>query len=220
MRNVAAIVLGLAVVACAEGKKTAAEWTSDDELTITVRMEFYGKTAKSQVRAWEKGIEEAWNKDAVAEIEKDGKTRKVKLTIEVETRVRKESDPPTEGWHEVKVVSGISEFVKTRVEKQKGQLIDGYRSWMWLGGKADGDSGCWSNLIWPTVAAHEFGHVLGLDDEYDESAEWYMRPILGFIEDRPPSLMNLSWFPGSVAKPRHFKTIVENVEKYGWSEKK
>ncbi|MEK7866758.1 MAG: hypothetical protein AAB434_08740 [Planctomycetota bacterium] len=219
MRRVWILLLALSVAASAEGKKTAAEWTGEDELTITVRMEFYGKASKSQVAAWERGIEKAWNKNAVAEIEKDGETRKVTVTIVLETRVRKASDGPTEGWHQVKVVSGISEFLKQRVQKQEGLLMDGYRSWMWLGGKEEGDSGCWSNLIWPTVAAHEFGHALGLDDEYDEDAG-LLRPILGFLEEQPPSLMNLSWYPGAVAKPRHFRTIVENVEKYGWSEKK
>lgn len=220
MRKALGILLSLSLVAGAEGKKTSAAWTGEDELTITVRMEFYGRTSRTQVRAWEKGIEAVWNRRAVAEIEKDGKPRRVKLVIVLETRVRKSSEPPTEGWHQVKVVSGVTEFLKKHVAKEDGLLVDGYRSWMWLGGKEDGDSGCWSNLIWPAVAAHEFGHLLGLEDEYDEEAG-LLRPVLGFLEERPPSIMNLSWYPGAVAKPRHFKRILENsVEKYGWSESK
>lgn len=219
MRRTCVLVLVLSVGAFAEGRKTSAEWTAEDEVTITARIEFYGCASQFQVRAWEKGIEKAWNRNAVAEIEEEGKTRKVRLVFVVETRLRKASDPPTPGWHQVRVVSGISEFLKQRVKEEKGLLIDGYRSWMWLGGREEGDSGCWSNLIWSTVAAHEFGHLLGLEDEYDEDAG-LLRPVLGFLEERPPSLMNVSWFPGAVAKPRHFRGILENIEKYGWSQEK
>lgn len=218
-----AICIGVAPAhAMAPGTSEAAPatraWAVDaDTWRIVARVEFFGaglppgRAGEVLIGWWMRGVERHWNRHAVVDVAENGRTRRVRLQFRVEASRRASDAPPRPDAHQIEVVRTLPELT-ARLRGRDTRLMDGYRSWVRPARGSGPAQGCWANLAWPTVIAHEFGHIWGLDDEYDRESGGLARYFRDFPpREWPPSLMDWSWLPLSRAKPRHFQAIWERI---------
>lgn len=206
-------------------RKTEAVRVAPDRVRITLRLEFHGaglpqrpELAEWLVRWWTEGAERLWNRAPAARIE----GRSVPFSFRFLGRVRP-GGGPTAGWHQIRVVDPAREWLAHRTTG-RSQLKDGYRSWAYLGGRpGTADSACFARLVWPSVVAHELGHLLGLGDEYPTRApaaerlrQGLARSVAALRAGNRPSLMELSWAPWAGIQPRHLEAVHAAATRYGW----
>jgi len=144
----------------------------DCEITVKIYIEIYGEGAKDFADDVKKGIEDVWNKDPATGKdwkikckEKDKKCPKEDpgciVKFDAIVKERKATDKPTPGYHQVEI---------------KKVAPGGFHrsSVTWPGNSLppDGEhqaTGEWDNQDTAEVIAHEAGHLMGLDDQYDEN---------------------------------------------------
>ncbi len=202
-------------------RKTLAYPVDAHTWRVVARVEFHGDgipagaAGDALLRWWVRGVERHWNRGAVVEVTEGRSVRTVRLEFRVVWRRRAPGETADPSFHPVEVVRFVPEFLG-RLAGREGRLMDGYRSWVRYDPRTRTMTGCWANLNWPTIIAHEFGHIWGLDDEYDTKTKGLARYFGGGRKEWPPSLMDWSWMPLARPKPRHFRAIWENIDRMGW----
>lgn len=203
-------------------RKTVAWPVSADHWRVVARLEFFGDglpegpLGDALIRWWMRGVERHWNRDAWVDVVEKGRTRRVRLEFRVETHRRAPGAAPRPDCHPVEVVRTVPELWNGLLGRPT-RLMDGYRSWVSHDRATGTMTCCWANLCWPTVIAHEFGHIWGLPDEYDRESRGLARYFRNWPpKEWPPSLMDWSWMPLARVKPHHFRAIWQNLDRHGW----
>lgn len=109
------------------------------KITVILKIEFFGPNASQNlIDGWETDIQDIWN----------GREYKCcPVNFNVITRLRAAGDPATSGFHQIEIVAGPQTSYVTSLGP-------------------DSTSGRWDSLDTGEVAAHESGHLMGLEDEY------------------------------------------------------
>lgn len=199
-----ALVFALSLVLPAFAKT---ECKSEDcGIAITVKIAFTGAGATdARVQAWTEEINDVWNND--------WEFGPCDCPVEFKVETKKVDSCPSAGFHCVAVETGLARDSNGRAHVAfmdkvagAGESVGG----TWSGPKTSrpipsGGFTLGGETYTPTEgetfkdAAHEAGHAMGLDDEYDAAAGNY-----------PTNLMGRTW--GADAKPlqRHIDAIVNH----------
>ena len=193
-------------------------WSGPDELSLHARFEVggpglpAGRCGDALVGWWMRGAERRWNAAATARLA--GHDAPVRLRVRLEWRRYAADAPPDREWHRIEVVDAVADLRERRAGRPT-RLFDGYRSWAYLGGRPGDVAACFARQIWPTVVAHELGHVFGLKDEYDTTQPNAQRFLRGLTRCRP-SLMEVSWAPWARLRAEHVAGIHAAATEHGW----
>jgi hypothetical protein len=122
----------------------------DCKITVTIRIELYGPGATADIaKKVEEDIEKYWNKGnphiqcvSTCPIKEPGCT----VTFDAVVKIRKETDPATENYHQVRVVNDVNISIP--------------------GGTHRSTRDEWDNSETIKVYAHEVGHIMGEEDQY------------------------------------------------------
>lgn len=206
-------------------KKTHCIKWPGNHYRIVSKVEFFGILPKSpfteKMMAYAlRKVEDIWNKKGRISLEKaGGKKEWIRLEFRFRTRLRRSSEKATPGYHQIEIVSLFREYLKHKITG-KSKLMDGYRSWMYVGGRHQNLAGRFGFPINITTLAHEFGHLWGVRDEYPKGKTFWKRlqERIGRLPNQewPPSIMDYSWLPLAEPKPRHYQKIYQNIKKYRW----
>lgn len=160
------------------------------EITVVVQIEFQNSTGRlndqqfqNLIDGWEQSIEDLWNGP-------QGHQRYGCCTVRFDVVTRVGSG--TDGYHQIDVVAGP--------QTSRAGLGPGSVGGQW----DDQDNG--------NVAAHETGHLMGLDDEYDYGgADGAYRNLNPQPDGQPQSIMAQTW--GNVAAlQEHIDEIIGNLD--------
>jgi RHS repeat-associated protein len=127
------------------------------DVTINVEIMIYGSGAsEAQAQKMQKNIMNGWDKGWKYKDQKTGKTYNVAFDVSV--KVLDKSNPTNNPFIIPDSWNPFSR--KNYIEIARKKEID--RSFVWLG-----DEGIWRGWD-PDPSSHEFGHLIGLDDQYIE----------------------------------------------------
>ncbi|MBI3744735.1 MAG: hypothetical protein HY261_10700, partial [Chloroflexi bacterium] len=162
---------------------------------ITLNIEITGPGATDALVAkWKKGIEDMWSGKIEA---------KPGFPVKVIANVKRisDDDPPDFDYH-------LIEVVKVKPGASHRSHVDK------LPAKGESTGGEWGEDDSGAVAAHEAGHLLGIDDEYQDTPDGRSVPKPEFVKDNEgdPSIMVQTWSSRDGkpphSKPRHSQIIL------------
>ncbi|MBI3268029.1 MAG: hypothetical protein HYZ53_03335 [Planctomycetes bacterium] len=206
------LVATAAPLVAAEGARPIrARWVAEDEVKLTVRLEFRGAVTPALVARWERGIEETWN----------GKARKPRMAFHVRTRIRRREEPPTPGYHQVRVVSGACEVAYWLLDRERPDALGAVRALFGArtqpNGSSGGDAGRWIDTMTPTMAAMQFGRLLGVEHGPDHEVLLEgLIPFRDLVGGERPNLMHSSWYPRAEPRDFHYGELLRNARRHGW----
>lgn len=149
------------------------------DITITISIAFAGEATDDMINKWKTEIEDVWN---------GGKNShqtygecKCPVHFEVKTTKTKDCNPPPDNHHCVHVTTQLP-------KDTSGNEYVAYMYGISKGG--NGVNGWWSTQTSRAIpgsdppanyndAAHEAGHMMGLEDDYDKDKKIYGRNIMG-----------------------------------------
>lgn len=143
-------------------------------ITVTLHVEFWSEDDpfpitdyQADINDWKAEIEEVWNQDGrwrlrcpapPCVVGLDGEGCSITFTVDVE--MRRENVDPRPGYHQIKIVHDISED------------MDGHISSVTLEQPNGGSGqGTWDTNEPANTAAHEAGHLMGEEDQYEEVSQ-------------------------------------------------
>jgi hypothetical protein len=159
----------------------------DCKITITIKIAFSGATDQ-QINDWVKDIEDVWNGpygfqttgDCQCEVRYKVETMKITNASQVNC------NPGPPGYHCVMVTNYNNDPPRNQSSMQGAEFYRGYMYGVSQGGAST--MGWWSDIMndpHPDTgaacndAAHEAGHMMGLDDDYDKDSDTYGENIMG-----------------------------------------
>lgn len=203
-----------------EEPKTIAYQKSPSHFLIVAKIEFFGDFSlplffEKLLLSWiVKKAEQKWNQNSKFFDPK--KKQWIHLEFRIRWKIRSHTDPTTPGYHQILLVPIWKDWLRYKLTG-KSKLLQGHRSWMYIGGRKKGISGAFGVPITPTIMAHEFGHLFGLKDEYKANEPLWKRHFLNLLQrSYPPSIMEFSSCPWAVPKEKHYQRIYQNLYRYGW----
>ena len=130
-------------------------------ITVSVEIEIYGEAATDEIaQTYKKGIEDKWSKDSDGnpwKVEKDGE----EYTIEFDITVTVGEEPNAE-QKKTDSYTGTENFISAEADLKRSSVTAGYLgNWRSKGRKE-------ANLTDDNPAPHEFGHLLGFKDRYND----------------------------------------------------
>jgi M6 family metalloprotease-like protein len=170
------------------GSTTVQVDRANKKVTIKTKMEYSGPDADQKYADYaKKEIEDTWKGKTTI----DG--QEYDVVTEIETKVRPAADPPTAGYDQITVDGSTTRMSQSLWGKGKGSQTPA--------------------AMQPDRRriAHEYGHTLGLPDEYHDD------PKTGAYTKNDPSkknnIMSATWkedgkFPGPY--PEHFQQVLKS----------